>query len=88
MIMMLLDVQSVGHSCARTHNKPFYSREPERYYPYYPVHTNAFSKVCVFVIMENASIISRPHYSFEAFSTVQTNMMCMRFRFDPLSRAF
>ena len=43
MIMMLLDVQSVGHSCARTHNRPFYSREPERYYLYYPVHTNAFS---------------------------------------------
>ena len=58
------------------------------YYPYYPVHTNAFSKVCVFVIIENASIISRPHHSLEAFSTVQTNMMCMRFRFDPLSRAF
>ena len=40
---MLLDVRSVGHSCARTHNRPFYSREPERYYIYYPVHTNAFS---------------------------------------------
>lgn len=31
-----------------------------------PVHTNAFSKVCVF-----APIYSRSHYRFEAFSTVQ-----------------
>ena len=31
-----------------------------------PVHTNAFSKVCVF-----APIYSRSHYRFEAFSTIQ-----------------
>ena len=31
-----------------------------------PVHTNAFSKVCVF-----APIFSRSHYRFEAFSNVQ-----------------
>ena len=34
-----------------------------------PVHTNAFSKVRVFSVIENASIDSRPHYRFDAFST-------------------
>ena len=37
-----------------------------------PVHTNAFSIVCVFVVIENASIDSRPHYRFDAFLTAQT----------------
>ena len=37
-----------------------------------PVHTNALSKVCLFVVIENASIDSRPHYRFDAFSTVRT----------------
>ena len=32
-----------------------------------PVHTNAFSKVCVFVVIANASIDSRPHNRFDAF---------------------
>ena len=36
------------------------------------VHTNPFSKVCIFVVIENASIDSRPHYRFDAFSTVHT----------------
>lgn len=27
-----------------------------------PVHTNELSKACVFVIIENVSIDSRPHY--------------------------
>ena len=35
-----------------------------------PVHTNAFSKVCFFFVIENASIDSRPHYRSVAFSTV------------------
>ena len=35
-----------------------------------PVHTNALSKTRVFVVMENASIDSRPHYRFDAFSNV------------------
>ena len=34
-----------------------------------PFHTNAFSKLCVFVFIENASIDLRPHYRFDAFST-------------------
>ena len=77
MIMMLLDVQSVGHSCARTDNRPFYSREPERYYLYYPVHTNEFS------------LSWKTHRSLRVHTTVlKRNMMCMHFRFDPLSRAF
>ena len=37
-----------------------------------PVHADAFSKVCVFVVFENASIDSRPHYRFDAFSNVHT----------------
>ena len=37
-----------------------------------PVHSNALSKVYVFVVIENASIDSRPHYRFYAFSTVRT----------------
>ena len=36
------------------------------------IYTNAFSNVCVFVVIENASINSRPHYYFDAFSTVHT----------------
>ena len=35
-----------------------------------PVHTTAFSKVYLFVVIENASIDLRPHYCFDAFSTV------------------
>ena len=27
-------------------------------------------------------------FCFDAFSTVHTNRICVRFRFDPLSRAF
>ena len=96
-----------------------------------PVHTNALSNVYVFVVIENTSIDSRPHYRFYEFSTVltktfendriarydvswtlrtcyknirlryfqssfsfccvstvYTNQICMRSRFDPLSRAF
>ena len=34
------------------------------------VHTNAFSKVCLFVVIDNASIDFGPHYCFDAFSTV------------------
>ena len=37
-----------------------------------PVHADAFSKVCVFVVFENASIDARPHYRFDAFSNVHT----------------
>ena len=37
------------------------------------VHTNAFSKVVLF-FFDNASINSRPHYRFDAFSTVLTKM--------------
>ena len=37
-------------------------------------HANAFSKERVFAVIENASIDSSPHYRFDAFSTVQTNM--------------
>ena len=37
-----------------------------------PVHTNALSNVYVFVVIENASIYSRPHYRFYAFSNVLT----------------
>ena len=37
-----------------------------------PVHTSALSKVYVFVVIENASIDSRPHYRFYAFSNVRT----------------
>ena len=33
-------------------------------------HTNAFSKVCIFVVIENESIESRPHYRSHAFSSV------------------
>ena len=37
-----------------------------------PVHADAFSKVCVFVVFENASIDSRLHYRFDAFSNIHT----------------
>ena len=40
-----------------------------------PVHTNAFSKACVFVIIENASIDSRPHYRLDDFLTVHTKTL-------------
>ena len=33
-------------------------------------HTNAFSKVCIFVVIENESIESRPHYGSDVFSSV------------------
>ena len=36
------------------------------------VHTNAFSKVGDFVVIANASIYSRLHYRFDAFSNVRT----------------
>ena len=64
---MPFDVQSVRQSCARTHIRPFYV---QLYVG--PVHTNAFWKVCVFIIIENESINSSPHYCFDAFSTVHT----------------
>ena len=35
-----------------------------------PVLFDAFSKVCVSVFIENASIDSRPQYRFDAFSTL------------------
>ena len=38
------------------------------------VHTNPFSKVFIFVVIENASIDWCPHYRFDAFSTVHTKM--------------
>ena len=34
-----------------------------------PVHTTAFSKVCVFVVIDNVSIDLHPHLSIDAFST-------------------
>ena len=37
-----------------------------------PVHTNAFSKERVFVVIKNASMDSWPHYRFDTFSTVHT----------------
>ena len=33
-----------------------------------PIDTNAFSKVCVFVVIKNPSINSRPHYRCDTFS--------------------
>ena len=36
------------------------------------LHNSAFSKGCVFDVNENASIDSRPHYRFDAFSNVRT----------------
>ena len=41
---------------------------------------------CVFVVIENASIDSRPHYNFDVFSTFLTDAISMRFLFDPLSK--
>ena len=35
-----------------------------------PLHDTAISKISVFVVMENASIASRPHYCFDVFSTI------------------
>ena len=35
-----------------------------------PVHTNTFSKVYAFVVIENALIDWRPHYRFDAFPAV------------------
>ena len=55
---------------------------------YGPVHANAFSKERVFAVIENASVDSRPHYRFDAFSCLHQYNTCVRFRFDPLSRAF
>ena len=57
-----------------------------------PVHTNTFSKVCVFVVIENASIDSPPHYLFDEFSTVCTKTFesdrieCCDVRFRFLNR--
>ena len=44
---------------------------------YSPVHTDAFSKVCVFIVILNASINSRPHYRFDAvrLSTLKGSKM-------------
>ena len=39
-----------------------------------PVNTDEFSNVYVFVAIENASIDSRPHYRFDAFSNVHTKI--------------
>ena len=36
------------------------------------LHNNAFSKGCVFVVNEKASIDLRPHYRFDASSNVRT----------------
>ena len=63
-------VQRVSHTCARTHNRQFYNCGLSALLG--PVHSNAFWKVCVFVIIENSSINSGPHYCFDAFSTVPT----------------
>jgi len=38
------------------------------------VRTNAFLKVCVFVVIENASIDSRPHYCLMRFRQAQQNV--------------
>ena len=40
-----------------------------------PFHTNSFSEVCVFVVIENALIDSHPHYHFDAFSIILTKML-------------
>ena len=40
-----------------------------------PLHNTAISKVCVFVVMENASIASRPHYCFDVFSTIHVRKL-------------
>ena len=40
-----------------------------------PVHTSAFSKVCIFLVIKNASINSRSHYRSDAFLTVHTKML-------------
>ena len=37
-----------------------------------PVHTNPFSKVCIFLVIKNRSINSRSHYRSAAFLTVHT----------------
>ena len=37
-----------------------------------PIHTYAFWKLRIFVVIQNASIASSPHYRFDAFSTVHT----------------
>ena len=37
-----------------------------------PLHNNAFSKGCVFVVNENASIDSRPDYRFDTSSNVRS----------------
>ena len=44
---------------------------------YSPVHTDAFSKVCVFIVILNASINSRSHYRFDAvrLSTLKGSKM-------------
>ena len=46
-----------------------------------PVCTYLVSKVCVFVVIENASIDSHPYYRFDAFSTLHTKALSlMRFQ--------
>ena len=47
-----------------------------------PVHTKAFSKVCVFFVIEISSNGSRPHYCFLAFSTVHAK----KFENDGIAR--
>ena len=44
------------------------------------VHTNAFLKACDFVVIAGAWIDSRPHYRFDALSTVHT---CVNDRIAP-----
>ena len=48
------------------------SSTPRENRSFFLAHTNWISKVCVFVFIQNASIDSRPHYRFGAFSTVRT----------------
>ena len=49
-----------------------------------PVHTSAFSKVCIFLVIKNASINSRSHYRSDAFLTVHTKT----FQKDRIARCF
>ena len=47
-----------------------------------PVHTNTFSKVYAFVVIENALIDWRPHYRFDAFPAVHNKT----FQIDRITR--
>ena len=48
----------------------------------------AFQKEGVFVVIQNASIDSRPHYRFVEFRPSTLIRYVLRFRFDPLLRPF